>query len=78
MAWSVRGQDSTAAYVHRPIDVVTGGLDNRGDMPVDSDTVPVGAQAPEFTLQAANDGRDVSLSDYRGRAVVLVFLRGFG
>jgi peroxiredoxin len=47
-------------------------------MPVDSETVPVGAQAPEFTLKAANDGRDVSLSDYRGRSVVLVFLRGFG
>ena len=38
----------------------------------------VGAQAPEFTLKAANDGRDISLSDYRGRPVVLVFLRGFG
>ena len=49
-----------------------------GEMPVDSETVPVGAQAPEFTLKAANDGRDVSLSDYRGRLVVLVFLRGFG
>jgi peroxiredoxin len=47
-------------------------------MPVDSETVPVGSSAPEFTLQAANDGREVSLSDYRGRPVVLVFLRGFG
>lgn len=53
-------------------------FDNRADMPVDSETVPVGAQAPEFMLQAANDGRDVSLSDYLGRPVVLVFLRGFG
>jgi len=62
----------------RLIDGATVSPDNRRDMPVDSDTVPVGSQAPEFTLQAANDGRDVSLSDYRGRPVVLVFLRGFG
>ena len=46
-------------------------------MPVDSETVPVGAGAPDFTLTAI-DGRDVSLSSYRGRSVVLVFLRGFG
>ena len=51
---------------------------NRRVMPVDSDTVPVGSPAPDFTLQAANDGRMVSLSAYSGRPVVLVFLRGFG
>lgn len=45
-------------------------------MPVSSETVPVGAAAPEFTL-TASDGRKISLSDYRGRPVVLVFLRGF-
>jgi peroxiredoxin len=45
-------------------------------MPVSSDTVPVGSQAPDFTLTAI-DGREVRLSDYRGRKVVLVFLRGF-
>jgi peroxiredoxin len=46
-------------------------------MPVDSETVPVGAEAPDFTLTAI-DGREVSLSSYRGGPVVLVFLRGFG
>lgn len=45
-------------------------------MPVSSETVPVGAPAPEFTL-TATDGGEVSLSDYRGRKVMLVFLRGF-
>jgi len=45
-------------------------------MPVESDSVPVGSQAPDFQLQAI-DGRDVRLSDLRGRPVVLVFLRGF-
>ena len=45
-------------------------------MPVDSETVPVGAAAPDFQLTAI-DGREVSLSDLRGRPVVLVFLRGF-
>lgn len=46
-------------------------------MPLDSETVPVGAEAPDFTLSAI-DGSDVSLSSLRGKPVVLVFLRGFG
>ena len=46
-------------------------------MPVDSDTVPTGSVAPDFTLTNI-DGSEVSLSLYRGRPVVLVFLRGFG
>ena len=45
-------------------------------MPVDSETVPVGVPAPDFQLTAI-DGREVQLSDLRGRPVVLVFLRGF-
>ncbi len=45
-------------------------------MPVESETVPVGSQAPDFTLTSI-DGQEVKLSDYRGRNVVLVFLRGF-
>lgn len=45
-------------------------------MPVDSDTVAVGSEAPDFTLEAI-DGSQVSLSSYRGKPVVLVFLRGF-
>jgi peroxiredoxin len=46
-------------------------------MPVESETAPVGSPAPDFTL-AATDGSDVTLSELRGRPVVLVFLRGFG
>jgi peroxiredoxin len=46
-------------------------------MPVPSETVPVGSQAPDFTL-TSNQGEEISLSGYRGRNVVLVFLRGFG
>jgi peroxiredoxin len=45
-------------------------------MPVDSETVRVGSEAPDFTLEAI-DGSQVSLSSYRGKPVVLVFLRGF-
>lgn len=33
-----------------------------------------GIQAPEFSLPAANQERQVSLADFRGRVVVLVFL----
>ncbi|GEN46788.1 thioredoxin-dependent thiol peroxidase [Alkalibacillus haloalkaliphilus] len=35
-------------------------------------TVEVGKQAPDFTLPASN-GEDVSLSDYKGKYVVLYF-----
>ena len=45
-------------------------------MPVDSETVPVGQPAPDFTLMSI-DGDEVRLSGLRGRPVVLVFLRGF-
>jgi len=45
-------------------------------MPVDSETAPVGAEAPNFTLTAI-DGREINLSSLRGKLVVLVFLRGF-
>ena len=46
-------------------------------MPIESTAVPVGAQAPDFTLTSI-DGEEVSLSSYRDRHhVVLVFLRGF-
>ncbi len=46
-------------------------------MPVESETVPVGSPAPDFTLTSIQ-GEQVKLSDYRGRNVVLIFLRGFG
>ncbi|MCH8052101.1 MAG: redoxin domain-containing protein [Chloroflexi bacterium] len=45
-------------------------------MTVDSDTVAVGSEAPDFTLEAI-DGNKVTLSSLRGKPVVLVFLRGF-
>ncbi len=37
--------------------------------------IPVGEQAPDFTLRD-QDGEKVSLSDYRGRRVMLVFYPG--
>jgi peroxiredoxin len=46
-------------------------------MPVDSESVPIGAPAPDFRLTAI-DGQDVNLAALRGRPLVLVFLRGFG
>ena len=36
----------------------------------------LGATAPDFTL-LSSDGEHISLSDYRGQNVVLVFLRHF-
>ena len=44
-------------------------------MPVPSETVPAGSQAPDFTLTSIQ-GEEVTLAGYRGRNVVLVFLRG--
>ena len=43
--------------------------------PADLNRVQVGQPAPNFTLEAAG-GHRVSLSDYRGKRVVLVFYRG--
>jgi cytochrome oxidase Cu insertion factor (SCO1/SenC/PrrC family) len=43
--------------------------------PADLNRVQLGRPAPNFTLEAA-DGHQVSLSDYRGKRVVLVFYRG--
>lgn len=37
---------------------------------------PVGEPAPDFTLPQSGGG-NVSLSSYRGRPVVLAFLRGY-
>ena len=45
-------------------------------MPVDSESVPLGAHAPDFTLTGV-DGHEVTLSKLRGKPVVIVFLRGF-
>lgn len=46
-------------------------------MPVESGAVHVGAQAPDFELESIAGPR-IGLSQFRGRPVVLVFLRGFG
>ncbi len=46
-------------------------------MAIEPKLVPIGVQAPDFTLPNAM-GEEITLSDYRGRScVVLVFLRGF-
>jgi peroxiredoxin len=42
----------------------------------ESSKAPVGSQAPDFTLPRSGDG-NVSLSSFRGRPVVLAFLRGY-
>jgi peroxiredoxin Q/BCP len=42
----------------------------------ESSTVPAGSTAPDFTLPRSGGG-EVSLSSYRGRPVVLAFLRGY-
>ena len=43
---------------------------------VASSTVQVGADAPDFTLDAVL-GEPITLSELRGSPVVLIFLRGF-
>jgi peroxiredoxin len=47
-----------------------------GEVFIDSSTVPVGSVAPDFTLPD-DSGHMRSLAEFRGRKVVLVFLRGF-
>ena len=41
-----------------------------------SSLVQAGEQAPDFTLQNVLGG-SIHLADYRGRPVLLAFLRGF-
>lgn len=53
-----------------------GPKDHRALPPFDLERVRSGDVAPDFTLPAAN-GKPVSLSDYRGKNVVLVFYRGY-
>jgi cytochrome oxidase Cu insertion factor (SCO1/SenC/PrrC family) len=44
--------------------------------PTDLERIKVGQPAPDFTLENL-DGKNISLSDYRGKkSVVLVFYRG--
>ena len=47
-------------------------------MAAESELVPVGAEAPDFTLESPGRG-SVRLADYRGREqVLLVFMRAYG
>ena len=52
-----------------------GPQDGRDLPPADLNRVQTTQLAPDFTLEAA-DGRAVTLSQFRGRPVVLVFYRG--
>ncbi|MCL6507973.1 MAG: redoxin domain-containing protein [Bryobacteraceae bacterium] len=53
-----------------------GPKDHRELPPFDLERVRPGDVAPDFTLPGTN-GEPVSLSDYRGKNVVLVFYRGY-
>jgi hypothetical protein len=52
-----------------------GPKDGRQLPPTDLARIRPGARAPDFTLPTG-DGRALSLSDFRGKNVVLVFYRG--
>jgi cytochrome oxidase Cu insertion factor (SCO1/SenC/PrrC family) len=52
-----------------------GPKDGDGLPATDLERVKVGQAAPDFTL-ASHDGKNLSLSDYRDKNVVLVFYRG--
>ncbi len=52
-----------------------GPRDGAGLPPSDLDRVRPGLPAPDFSLPTG-DGRAFSLSDFRGKNVVLVFYRG--
>lgn len=62
----------TAALLAASVPAFAAAPDETGEEPGPA----VGSEAPGFTLPAL-DGREVSLSDFRGEApVVLVFFRG--
>ncbi len=52
-----------------------GPKDGRDLPPSDLERIQVGQVAPDFTLLDI-DGNEVTLSDFRGKKVVLVFSRG--
>jgi cytochrome oxidase Cu insertion factor (SCO1/SenC/PrrC family) len=61
---------------HAPLSAQTGSKDEVKQTATDLDRVKVGQPAPDFTLEDS-DGKNVTLSDYRGKKnVVLVFYRG--
>ena len=71
-AWIVVVLLSAAAFAATP---ALGPRDGRDLPPADLNRVQAGQPAPDFTLEAA-DGRPVTLSDFRGKRLVLVFYRG--
>ena len=67
------GSTAAGAQEHRPL----GPKDGPTVPATDLNRVKIGDPAPDFTL-AALDGRDITLSDYRGKKkVILVFYRGW-
>lgn len=62
--------------ISSPANAQLGPKDGSGLAPTDLERVKVGQPAPDFALTNM-DGKQVSLSDYRGKKnVVLVFYRG--
>jgi len=64
------------SLVHLPALAQPSPTDGANLAPTDLDRVKVGQPAPDFTLEDS-DGKNITLSDYRGKKnVVLVFYRG--
>jgi len=62
--------------IHPPAFAQLGPKDGANLAPTDLDRIKVGQPAPDFTLENM-DGKQVSLSEFRGKkSVVLVFYRG--
>ncbi len=78
IAWSVLSLTATAQAkpkTQQPVQL--GPKDGAGLAPADLTRIKAGDAAPDFTLEE-QDGKPVSLSDYRGKkTVVLVFYRGY-
>ncbi|MFW6113760.1 MAG: peroxiredoxin family protein [Actinomycetota bacterium] len=45
-------------------------------MTLTSDKVKTGEQAPDFCLPEGLTDKEICLSDYRGRVVLVIFLKG--
>ena len=76
LAWIVGGLTVVCAATTAAPQAVRGPADGVGMVPTDTGRVRAGMLAPDFTLEAFT-GPDVTLSQYRGRKlVVLAFYRG--
>jgi cytochrome oxidase Cu insertion factor (SCO1/SenC/PrrC family) len=65
------------SFVHPPAFAQLGPKDGTDLSPTDLQRIKVGQPAPDFTLEDM-DGKNVTLSDFRGKkSVVLVFYRGY-